>query len=438
MDPVQERRWRRAMHRYNLLLAAGAALLWPLVLPAAAACEKRRRPLLPRLGLRGRPPAHSGSPRPLWMHALSVGEVLSAVPLAERLRKALAPRPLFFSAATYTGFQMATDRLGATADAVFYSPYDLLPCVRSAVARVRPALFVLVESDIWPNFLWELHRRSIPAVLVNARLSARSLAGYRRVSSLSGPLFSSFAALCTQSPQDSERFAALGIAPERIVCTGNLKSHAAPPRDPDPLLGRIREQVRDCGTRHVLVAGSVHRAEAPVLARAFAGLKKRPGSIFFIVVPRDPRRAAAFCHRLEKAGLTCRLLGEMADDHLDADVLVVDRMGVLRDLYALADVAFVGGSIVPLGGHNPLEPAAHGRPLLFGPDMSDFAAIADRLQAAGAGRVVRNAQELQRAATALLEDADRAASAGRAARAVFDASAGALGKTVTVIRGLLS
>ena len=438
MESAQELRWRRAMRRYNLLLAAGAALLWPLLPPVAAASEKRRRTLLPRLGLARRPPAHAGGPRPLWMHALSVGEVLSAVPLAERLADALAPRPLFFSASTYTGLQLAVRRLARTARAVFYYPYDLAPCVRSAVARVKPALFVLVESDIWPNFLWELHRRRIPAVLVNARLSARSLRGYRRVPSLAVPLFSSFAALCTQSPLDSRRFAALGVAPERMVCTGNLKSHAPAPRAPDPALARIEALVRRRAARRVLVAGSVHRAEAPVLARAFAGLKKRPGDIFFVVVPRDPRKSAAFRRQFEKAGLAFRLPGEPAGGRRQADVLVVDRMGLLRDLYALADVAFVGGSLAPRGGHNPLEPAAHGRPVLFGPDMSDFAAITDRLRAAGGGRVVDGAQALQRAAAALLEDPDRAASAGRAARRVFETSAGALEKTVTVIRGLLS
>ncbi len=438
MDPAQEHRWRRAMRRYNLLLATGAALLWPLLLPVIAAGEKRRRTLLPRLGLAPRPPAHTGGPRPLWVHALSVGEVLSAVPLAGRLQSALAPRPIFFSAATYTGFRMAAERLGDTADAVFYYPYDLLPCVRSAVARVDPALFVLVESDIWPNFLWELHRRGVPAALVNARLSARSLDGYRRVPSLTVPLFSSFAVLCTQSPRDSERFAALGVPPEHIVCTGNLKSHAAPSPAPDPALAQIEELIRRRASRHVLVAGSIHRAEAPVLAQAFADLKKRPGEVFFVVVPRDPRRGAVFCRQLERAGLTCCRFGALTDGHPHADALVIDRMGVLRDLYALADVAFVGGSLAPLGGHNPLEPAGHGRPVLFGPDMSDFAAIADRLEAAGGGRVVRDARELRQAAAALLEDPDRAAAAGRAARQVFEASAGALEKTVTVIRGLLS
>jgi len=428
--------YRRSIRLYNLLMTAGAALLWPLLLPLVLAAEKRRRTVLPRLGLAQRPPAHTAGPRPVWIHALSVGEVLSAVPLAGRLQGELEPRALFFSAATHTGFQIAAQRLGPTARTVFYYPYDLLPCVRAAVARVNPKLFVLVESDIWPNFLAELRRWEIPAVLANARLSERSLAGYRKVPSLSVPLFSSFAAICTQSPQDSKRFAELGIPPEKIVCTGNLKSDPAPPPPPDPALGRIQALVRRRATRHVVVAGSVHRAEAPLLAGAFMKLQNRIEDIFFVVVPRDPRRSASFCRQFEKAGLTCRIFGDIAEttDDLSPDVLVIDRMGVLQALYGLATVAFVGGSLAPLGGHNPLEPAAHGRPVLFGPDMRDFAHIADRLKAAGGAVQVGDDRELYEAAAALLEDPD---AAGQAARRVFDASGGAVEKTVAIIRGLL-
>ncbi len=440
MESVEQLRWRRWMRLYNLLMAAGTTLLWPLLLPAAVASEKRRRTVLPRLGLVRRPPAQIGGPRPVWMHALSVGEVLSAVPLAKRLRDVLAPRPLFFSASTYTGFEMAVRRLDTTAHAVFYYPYDLPPCVRFVVGRVNPALFVLVESDIWPNFLWELHRRRVPSILVNARLSSRSLSGYRRVPSLSVPLFSSFAALCTQSPRDGRRFADLGIPPGKIVFTGNLKSDATAPPRPDPALAHVENLIRRRAARHVVVAGSVHRAEAPPLADAFVKLKNRFDNVLFVVVPRDPRRSAAFRRQLENAKLTCRIFGDMAANSgdLGADVLVFDRMGLLRDLYALAAVAIVGGSLAPLGGHNPLEPAAHARPVIFGPHMSDFAHIADKLKTAGGAVEVRDGIQLAEAAAALLEDPAKAAAAGEAARRVCETSGGAVEKTVAIIRGLLS
>lgn len=440
MDLIEQHRYRRLILLYNLLLTTGVAILWPLLLPMVALTEKRRRTVLPRLGLTDRPPAHSTlEPRPLWVHALSVGEVLSAVALVNRLQSELEPRPLFFSAATHTGFQIAARHLGQYARAVFYYPYDFLPCVRAAIERVNPALFVLVESDIWPNFLTELSRRRIPAVLSNARLSKRSLAGYRKISSLSVPLFSSFAAICTQSPQDAKRFSALGIPAEKIFPTGNLKSDQSPARTVSGVMSRIENFIRLRSPKHTLVAGSVHRAEASLLADAFGELKSNGGDIFYVVVPRNPRKSTLFRRRFEQSGLTCCTSNDILKKAGDfkVDVLVVDRMGVLQALYALATVAFVGGSLAPLGGHNPLEPAAWAKPIIFGPHMSDFGHIADKLKTAGGAMEVGDHHGLYKAAAALLEDPAKATAAGQAAREVFETSGGAVAKTIEIIRGLL-
>lgn len=426
------------MQAYNLLLHATCTLAGPLMLPFFLLAEKRRGTLLPRLGLAGLPHRPRGDVQPLWVHALSVGETLSAVPLVEGLRAALPDVPLFFSVSTYTGFQIAVGRFAQSVQAVFYYPYDLLPCVQRVIGRVDPALVILVESDIWPNFVMTLARQRIPAFLVNARLSDRSLKGYRRFQSFCAPLFSSFAAICAQSTADARRFERLGVPAEKVMVAGNLKFDPRG-RVPEPqaleVLERIETFMRRQMARHVLVAGSVHAGEAAPLAGAFSGLKKDVPGFFALAVPRDPRKSAFFRSVFSDAGLRCLTYGDLdgSDRHPAADVLVVDRMGILRDLYRLADVAFVGGSLVRRGGHNPLEPAAWAKPVLCGPHMDDFRDVAARLATAGGGVQVASAAALQHAAADFFFNPLAARRAGRAAQDVLQAGGGAVAEILGLI-----
>lgn len=424
---------------YNILMTAGLTAAMPLAVAAAAGSRKRRRTVIHRLGLGPLPDPPTGRPgRPVWVHALSVGEVRSARPLVAALAQRIGPARIVGSAATLTGYREAAAAYAPAAGRVIFSPFDLLWSVRRMAARIDPALVIVVESDVWPNFLHEMGRRRVPVVLVNARLSDRSLAGYRRLGRFGRTLFGGFGAICTQSQEDARRFRSLGIDPDRVHVTGSTKfdQHVAPVDSAK--VGALRRRLGLDEKTPVLVAGSTHAGEEAGLAKALKGIRARVASTALIVAPRNPERAAEVCRIFTGAGFVAHPLSRFPDSRRGAaDVVVVDALGQLVRLYALADLAFVGGSLVRQGGHNPLEPAALARPVLFGPDMGDFRRPARLLIAAGGGRQVRDAEDLARQAATLLSDPDRRRSMGSAARGVFMAHRGAVARTLAVIRTVL-
>lgn len=430
---------------YNLLLTGAALAGLPLLAALVLFSEKRRRTALQRLGVRPGPArlrrriaAHHGG-KPLWVHALSVGEVVSAIPLVAALKERFGNRSLVFSTSTQTGFEIASRKLAGTADLVFHFPYDLLFSVAATVRAVDPELVVLVESDIWPNFLSAMKKRGTPVALVNARLSDRSFAGYQRLRSFIRPLFLTFARICCQSRADAGRFAALGVPMDRIATTGSIKFDQ--PVRPMTLLERrqLRHAMKIPQQAPVVVAGSTHIGEEALLADAFCKLRRDFAGLVLIVAPRDPRRAAKVVQIFRAAGMTGATLSdaETAETAGSADVVVIDRIGILDRVYALADLAFVGGSLVERGGHNPLEPAAFGKPVLFGPDMRDFADIARHLLAAGGAVRVNGREDLQTAAATLLKNPPLARQTGAAALQVFNNHKGAVNRTVDILGDLI-
>ena len=429
---------------YNILFFLAAAAAAPLLVALAAASPKRRETARQRLGLgplprRLRTTDREGLEKSVWVHALSVGEVLSAVPLVKALGRACGIANIVFSASTLTGFNIAGKRLKNHVRDIIYYPYDWIGSVKRTVGAVNPGLVVIVESDIWPNFLSEMNRRNVPTLLVNARLSPRSFRGYRCLKGFSRWMFSAFSEICTQSATDAGRFRNLGISGTKISVTGNVKfdperepeknRYAAPP---DPL-------GRSLGERPVMVAGSTHDGEEMLLCEAFAALKREFSDLVLIVAPRDPARAGAVCRLFRQAGFAAGVMRhpDGPDTANRSEVLVVDTMGVLARLYGLSDVAFVGGSLVPAGGHNPLEPAAASKPLLFGPDMSDFSEIARWLRSGGGALQVDSARALGEQAAGLFRDPDRRGRMGARAFAVFTAHSGAVERTVNIIRAWL-
>lgn len=429
------------MTAYHLLAAVGAVLALPVVAAVALFSEKRRKTLLHRLGLRPLPgPRPAAGSRPVWIHALSVGEVRSAFPLVQALRRDHPRQAMVVSASTHTGFKTACELMQPLAVRVVYFPYDLPGSVRRAAARINPVLVVIVETDLWPNFLHVMAQRRVPVVLANGRLSDRSFVGYRRLAKWSRMLFAGFRTVCVQTDADARRFQRLGLAPERIHVTGNLKFD-------QPVLPPEAAQVSALGASlgigpecRVLVAGSTHKGEEAIFARALASIQADLTRVMLIVAPRDPGRAREVCRTFLRAGFSAVRLSQRGKKTNDPgpDILVVDTMGMLGRLYALADLAFVGGSLVRCGGHNPLEPAALSKPVLFGPDMSDFKAIARLLTETGGGRQVRDVAELAGAAGALLAEPETARQMGDRARMVFEAHQGATARTLAVISGIMT
>ena len=430
---------------YNIAAAAALLLAFPLLLPYIVLSAKRRRVILQRLGLvrpsirfRTGPPAG----KPIWVHALSVGEVFAGVPLVRALATRYARRPIVFSTTTIGGYEMARQKLGDTVAAVFFFPYDLPLAVKRMAAWITPGVVIIVETDIWPNFLSEMQRRAVPVILANAKLSNRSFNGYRRVASFSKSLFAMLAKICCQTVEDAARYRHLGVTEDRIEITGNIKFD----QGEDPLVTEeiacLRAVIDSESLSPVWVVGSTHEGEEEIIRQAFTMVKKEHPDLLLIVAPRDPLRAGAVCRLFDTAGFGTVAMSAISGSNpmRRIDVVVIDVLGILKTLYALADVALVGGSLLQIrgiGGHNPLEPAAFGKPVQFGPNMKNFKEIERLLLEAEGAVQVTDARSIGNSLRELLMNRESASRMGRNAHAVFKANKGAVKNTLKAAAALI-
>lgn len=411
---------------YNICFISVFILIFPLLALRMLWSRKYRRSFKERLGLTvtNYRSAREDS-RPIWIHALSVGETLSAVSLVKALAERFPGIPLIFSTSTETGQQTAMKELGGMVAKTFYFPLDLFFVVRKTLQEIRPCLFVLIETDIWPNFLRELKTKCIPAVLVNGRMSSTSFKRYRTFRFFMKRVLFCFRAIGMQSPIYAHRMVEMGALEDKVFVGGNLKFDQEhryvelPERD--EMLYSLGWQ--NPGKR-VLVAGSTHEGEEEIIFSAYSRLLQDFPDAVLITAPRNPERFEKV-HRLAVAmGLRCRKLTDPVDP-VD-QVVVADRIGELSRLYAVGEVAFVGGSLVQEGGHNLLEPAAQRKPVLFGPYMDDFQEMAELIVKAGGGMIVSNQDELYRAWKSLLDSRCLAERTGEIAYDVWRTNRGAL------------
>jgi 3-deoxy-D-manno-octulosonic-acid transferase len=376
----------------------------------------------------------------IWVHAVSVGEVLAARPLMDELRGRYPGFRMFVSTTTVAGQQLARRQL-PQADAIFYFPIDFAWVVRRVLDRVRPRLLVLLEGEIWPHVLRECRRRGVRTAIVNGRVSARSFPRYRLLAPLMRRVLADVDAFCMQSDEGARRIRLMGADPARVTVTGSLKFDAVHVPVPSAH-GRPRQRAlrffRLSASRPVVVAGSTMRGEERPVLQAFRRIKATQPSALLILAPRHTDRFTDVMHIARGEGFATVRRTELAiDAEPRADVIVLDTIGELPQVYQLATVAFVGGSLVPTGGHNILEPAVHGRPVVFGPSMTNFAEIADMFLANGAAVQVHSEHELEETLTALMSDPVRRAAIGAAARALVDANRGATSRTLEVVVGLM-
>ena len=409
-------------------------VLFVVVFPLWLFSAKRRATLFKRLGWQRYPRGGASRQKPVWIHALSIGELLSAGSLIQRLRHELGDRPLYLSVSTASAFAMAHDRFSRQCDGIFYFPYDLQCSVNRSLDAVDPALIVLIETDIWPGFLAEVRRRGIPCCLVNGRLSPESFRAYRRFPLLFEPCLKTFRAIYPQSPREAQRFLAVGVTPEHLRYTGNLKFDvAAAVPDIDAVAALRQEFFVSPGTR-ILIAGSTHPGEEEIVRSCFLRLGTRFPELRLIVVPRRPDRGTEVLDLFQQGGHEAALASRL---ERSTRVVVVDRMGYLSRLYTLADIAVIGGSFVAQGGQNPIEPAACGTPVIFGPDMHDFPDVAAWLLAAGGAIQAQNENDLFAACQRLLSNPEEARGMGERARTVVKEHEGATGRVVQDLLGLL-
>ncbi len=421
---------------YNIVMWTLIVLMWPLWVPMVFSREKYRRSFLKRVFAESVPPMNSvgrGARGRIWIHALSVGEVMSAVPLVQALSRKHGPGNLIFTASTQTGVETAEREIAGHVAGVQYFPYDLLWSVNRALDRFAPRKVIVVETDIWPNFLWQLQARKIPVYLVNARLSDRSWRGYRRVRWLMSPLLAIFARICVQTESDRRRFRSLGVADEKLKMVGNLKFDQTPIHISADDLKRLSRRLALPADRPVWLAGSTHPGEEDIVLQAYRQVRAHGHAPVLIVAPRDPGRAGQVRRMFIRSGVAAATMAQVERHAPPAPVMVVDRIGILRSLCALADLAFVGGSLVAAGGHNPLEPAAAGRPVLFGPHTDDFRWVCQTLVDAGGAIRVADGGQLARTVTQLIEDPERRRRVGQCAYNVFAANQGAVLRTLAVV-----
>ena len=374
----------------------------------------------------------------IWVHAVSVGEVLAARPLISDLRQRYPRLRLFLSTTTLAGQQLARRNV-PDVDGVFYFPFDWTFTVRRTLNLVKPRLFVMIETEIWPNLLRECRRRGIKTVLVNGRISYRSFPRYRLIRPFFRRVLSDVDRFCVQGEEASRRLVELGADPARITVTGSLKFDAL---EALPTPGRGRQRVlrffRMSPNRPVLVAGSTFKGEEAAVIRSLNRLRSHGSNPLLVLAPRQPQRFAEVERLCRQEGLsTIRRTELPIDAEPRADAVVLDTIGELAEVYQVATVVFVGGSLVDAGGHNILEPAVFGKPIVFGPHMENFAEIARVFLANDAAVQVRSERDLDAAIVSLMDDPVRRARLGAAARALVEANRGAKEKTVAVLTALM-
>ena len=419
---------------YSVVLALGFLLGLPWFLWKSRSSGKYLRTFRERMG---RLPVYLNldGDRSIWIHAVSVGEVLAARPLVPALRARFPSHRIFLSTTTVTGNEVAKKSVRGL-DGLFFAPFDFPHAVRRALEVVNPSLLLLVETELWPNLIHESSRRGARVALVNGRISLRSFSRYKRMRRFLTRVLSEIDLFLMQGETHAERIRAMAAPPERVKVTGNLKFDAVEAGRPSERLVRL---LHGGSPRPLWVAGSTVVGEEELILRAFHRVRERVPHARLLLAPRHPERFAEVPRLVEAAGFRCLRRSALdPGSWTDGEVLLLDTLGELAQLYALASVVFVGGSLVASGGHNILEPAVAGKPVVVGPHMENFQEIADVFRAESAMVQVASADELAHEIAALLLDEPRRRDLGERARDLVGKNRGAVSRTTDALAPLLA
>lgn len=409
----------------------------PVILPMVFLSTKRRSTFFRRLGFKTGIPEREYGKRRIWIHALSVGEVRSAYPLLNLISQTEDNVEIIFTTTTKTGEETArelySNSICSAVKGIAYFPFDFNFAVSRTRSLVDPDAVVIVETDLWPNFLLHMSKRKIPVFLVNARLSEKSFKGYARFGFLFSRVLSCFSKIGVQTADDQDKFERLGVDPLRLQVTGNMKFDQNISDDiPDEVNVFAGLLKTDARTR-ILIAGSTHEGEEEIVIRSFFKLRERIPGLVLIIAPRDPNRAVKISKMLEKLDTEHLLTSRLFSEKPVCKIFIVDRMGLLASLYSVCDAAFVGGSMVREGGHNPLEPAAWSKPVLFGPHMEDFDVAAELMIRNGAAWNVTDDSDLVEKVESLLTNETLKHEMGDTGRKVFLENRGAVHRTLGIL-----
>jgi 3-deoxy-D-manno-octulosonic-acid transferase len=425
---------------YSVLIVAFCLVMSPYLLYQAVRYRKYIRNLPQRLGYLPRSFNHDAD-ESIWIHAVSVGEVLTARALLPELRERYPKLRLFLSTTTMTGQQIARNNLQYV-DEVFYFPFDLGFIVNRTLNLVKPRLFIMMETELWPNLLRACNRAGVRTILVNGRISSRSYPRYRLARPFFRHVLRHVDRFCMQSDESARRVVDIGAESNRIVVTGSLKFDSleipGPSAPADRGRNRVLRYFRMPTGRPVIIAASTLRGEEEPVLDAFQRIRATMTNALLIIAPRKPERFDEAERLARRAGWNVARRTELrVDAEPRCDVVILDTIGELAQVYQVATVVFVGGSLVDAGGHNILEPAVFGKPIVFGPHMHNFTEIARTFLDNGAAVQVNMVRDLEPVLLDLLGDPVRRATLGAGARALVEANRGARTKTLTAIAQLL-
>jgi 3-deoxy-D-manno-octulosonic-acid transferase len=418
---------------YSAFLALGLLVSLPYWLVQWLRHDKYRAGLRERLGRVPARLAEDDTHPTIWVHAVSVGEVLAVAGLVTELERAFPRHRVLVSTTTATGQKLARSRFGE--DSVFYFPFDFAFAITPYLRRIRPQLVVIAETEFWPNFLRLSRASGARVAIVNARISNRSLPGYRRWRMILRRVLQPVDLFLAQTEEDRQRLVAIGASANRVQVSGNLKFDVAVPTPP-PIVASLGAAFQDTMARSVIVCGSTVEGEEKLLLDAFMKVLERHPRAMMILAPRHPERFARVAQLLDGTSFSFWRRSTWNDEPLCGGVFLLDSIGELASLYALADLAFVGGSLVPRGGHNILEPARYGVPILVGPYTENFRDITKSFQANHALRVVEAANLAQVLLELASDEAERKSLGKRAAETVASYT-GATRRTLRALAHLL-
>lgn len=375
-------------------------------------------------------PAQTPWERGIWIHALSVGEVTSAIPLVRALRREYPQEDIIFTVTTRQGMEIARREIGDEVSLLLPMPLDFWWSLGKLIQCIKPALFILVETDIWPGLISLLKKKGIKTVLINGRISPRTLRSYNKCRFFIRRLFNSFELCLMQTDLDRKRILSIGVAPGKVKTAGNIKFDS----DWLPMGDKERHEWLEALNLEpeniIWVAGSTHEGEEKIILEVYERLRLISPSLLLIMAPRNIERADSIMVLCSGMGFKSLLKTDLTKDGASYDVLILNTIGELGRIYGIGKVSFVGGSLVAQGGHNPLEPASFGHPVLFGPHMEDFVLMTQLLVETGGGQEVSDSDDLFKAVKKILMDPALCDDMGRKAAAYVETNKGALKRVV--------
>ncbi len=421
------------LNLYKILQVAASPLL-PVASLYGLLHPKYKEQFLSRLGTN--PPIIKEKGARIWVHAMSLGELNAATPLIDALSSSTQGANLIVSASTRSGLKALQKRYGEKEIKTTSLPFDLFFITKRVINKLRPHCFILVETDIWPGFLWELHKSGCKIILANGSISSRAAKRISKVPGLAHFLYNSFTRLCMQSQEDAYRLKKLGIEDNKIESFGNLKFDIVPPQITPKVRKSLLEITGFPDNSTILCAGSTHAPEEQLILEAFLQLRQKCQDLRLIIAPRDVKRAKEVEKLFKKVGLSCKFRSrpQTSNNH---EVFILDTLGELKQFYSICHIAFVGGSLAPVGGHNLLEPIGYGRPVIFGPYIESCKEIGMALIEKRAGFMVKNENELMQKIEGLLTNDKMYRMAKEAAKSFLEPHRGVTSRYVQMIETIV-